>query len=1027
MDSSVLDSPNAVAIIGMAGRFPGARNLEQFWHNLEQGVESVTFFSDKELLDAGVLPELLNDPDYVKAAPILEDVDQFDAKFFHCTPREAEITDPQHRIFLECAWEALENAGYCGETYDGAIGVFAGAGPSMTSYLASDTHVTPKLFGPAGGREHIGNDKDYLSTRVSYKLNLRGPSLTVQSACSTSLVAVHLACQSLLMNESDIVLAGGVTIRVPQKKGYLSRGDAMASPDGHCRAFDADAQGTNFGSGVGIVVLKRLSEAVRDGDVIHAVLRGSAINNDGAGKISYWASSAEGLQPAILEAMAVAQVHPETIGYVEAHGTGTSIGDPVEIMALTRAFRKGTQKTGYCPIGSVKTNIGHLDSAAGIAGLLKTILALKHKVIPPTLHFQKPNPRIPFAETPFYVNTERREWKRSDTPRRAAVNALGIGGTNAHLVLEEAPACEPVENSIERSRHLLPLSAKNEKALRELASRYVEYLDSCHADSQPNLADICYTAATGRAAMLHRLCIEANSLDQMRQRLNHFLEETPDAGLFAGKATSRTQPQIAYHFQSEETFRPNLARQLYDTQPTFRKIIERCAKLVLAECGKLLLPALFLEDRREEGKNQPPPLPTDSHASALPTDSHASAALCVFCLEYALAELWKEWGITPAFVMGQNLGEITAACVAGLYSLPDALRIVHADPAQRAAMMEAIRHTDDATSATKPTIPIISGELFRMANSEDQPSEVLNLSLSQLQKKLDFVLTMGLETGAGCELIEKLGVAHATSLPGLPDHQSPSTQDVNKEVKGDAWTQILANLAVLFVHRAPIRWDAFDRDYARRRVELPTYPFQRKRFWAPISPVMLAGIPGGANASSVPLVTPGSPSSAASLIVIPTHPLLGRRVDCAFQPEAIIFESCLDTNHPLWNPLAQTEVHATDTTGEKSVAWNEALRKVAFALAEVAAGSSKQGQNVEVSKMTLHNRLPQTQSTAGESAALSPLIIQSSLVSIAEKEGVYTFRLDSRKLKPTTTDGPSNPTHPSSTWTPLVSAQVQIS
>ncbi|MGB0384784.1 MAG: type I polyketide synthase, partial [Ardenticatenaceae bacterium] len=443
---ALLEHPGAIAIIGMAGRFPGARHIEQFRKNLENGVESITFFSDEELLAQGVPLQRLKDPNYVKAAPLLDDYDLFDASFFQYSPREAELMDPQHRILLECAWEALENAGYAprpdahhgqADRSSRSIGVFAGAGGLMSSYLLSETHFNHRLSGATGSREHIGNDKDYLSTRVSYKLNLQGPSLTVQTACSTSLVAVHLACQSLLNGECDMALAGGVSIRVPQRIGYMFQEGEIVSSDGHCRAFDADSQGTIFGSGVGLVVLKPLEDAIRDGDSIDAVIRGSAINNDGGQKVSYWATLAEGQADAISQALAVAEVEPETIGYVETHGTGTFLGDPVEIFALNKAF-SSTQKQ-FCAIGSVKSNIGHLETASGVAGLIKAVLSLKYKKFYPSLHFSTPNPRIKFEKTPFFVNTTHTEWPTAAFARRAAVNSLGIGGTNAHLILEEAP------------------------------------------------------------------------------------------------------------------------------------------------------------------------------------------------------------------------------------------------------------------------------------------------------------------------------------------------------------------------------------------------------------------------------------------------------------------------------------------------------------------------------------------------------------------------------------------------------------
>ncbi|WP_071592438.1 type I polyketide synthase [Kamptonema formosum] len=435
-------SIEGIAIIGMAGRFPGAKNVDEFWKNLRDGLESISFFSEEELKSSGIDESVICDPRYVKARAVLEDIELFDASFFGFNPREAEITDPQHRFFLESAWEALENAGYNSETYEGSIGVYAGTG-SYNTYLLHNLYPNHKLRELVGDFQlMIANEKDFLSTRVSYKLNLKGPSVTVQTACSTSLVAISMACQSLLNYQCDMALAGGVSIGVNQKTGYFYKEGMILSPDGHCRAFDAKAQGTVSGSGVGIVLLKRLEEAIADGDYIHAVIKGCALNNDGAFKIGYTAPSIDGQAQAIADALALAEVHPETISYVEAHGTGTPLGDPIEIAALTQAFSAETKKKGFCAIGSVKTNIGHLDAAAGVTGLIKTVQALKHQLIPPSLHFEQPNPKIDFANSPFYVNTKLSEWKVGKTPRRAGVSSFGIGGTNAHVVLEEAPNLE---------------------------------------------------------------------------------------------------------------------------------------------------------------------------------------------------------------------------------------------------------------------------------------------------------------------------------------------------------------------------------------------------------------------------------------------------------------------------------------------------------------------------------------------------------------------------------------------------------
>jgi acyl transferase domain-containing protein len=476
-----------IAIVGMAGRFPKARNIAEFWRNLCAGAEGISFFPDGEIEASGAdVPE--GSPNFVKARGILEEADLFDAEFFGINPREAEVMDPQHRVFLECAWEALESAGCDPERYEGVIGVFAGM--SMNTYLRHVLLHRPDFL--AQFNEHqimLGNDKDFLPTRVSYKLNLRGPSLNIQTACSTSLVAVCAASQNLLNYECDLALAGAVSITFPQKRGYLYQEGGIASPDGHCRAFDARAAGTVAGEGTGIVVLKRLDEALADGDQIFAVIKGFAINNDGSGKIGYTAPSVQGQAEVIATAQAMAGFAPETISYIEAHGTGTPLGDPIEVEGLIKAFlgapvlRSGTAEGGpasppaslqvsgnagkdagapkrkFCAIGSVKSNIGHLDTAAGVAGLIKTALALHHKKLPPSLHFESPNPKIDFANSPFYVNAQLTEWKQGETPRRAGVSSFGIGGTNAHVVLEETPFQEL--SSVSRPAQILLISAKS--------------------------------------------------------------------------------------------------------------------------------------------------------------------------------------------------------------------------------------------------------------------------------------------------------------------------------------------------------------------------------------------------------------------------------------------------------------------------------------------------------------------------------------------------------------------------------------
>jgi acyl transferase domain-containing protein len=506
------DFEGAVAIVGMAGRFPGARNVEELWRNLRDGVESVRFLSREEMAGLGAPPGAINDPSWVPAVALPEGIDAFDAPFFGISHREAEILDPQHRLFLEACWAALEDAG-CAPGSPGAPAVTAVFGGVTTStYMLFNLARNPQVIASVDPLQLIvGNAVDSLATRVSYKLDLKGASHAVQCACSTSLVAVHLACQSLLNQECDVALAGGVSINVGQRAGYRFQEDSILSPDGHCRAFDADARGTVFGGGVGVVVLKRLEDALASRDTLRAVILGSAVNNDGAVKVGYSAPSVEGQAEVIAEALSVAGVDAGTIGYVEGHGTGTVLGDPIEIQALTKAFRAYTPKRGFAALGTVKASIGHLDIAAGIAGLIKAVLALEHGEIPPNPRFERPNPRIDFASSPVYVNRELVPWPRNGGPRRAGVSSFGFGGTNAHVVLEEAPAV-PRRLAASRPWHLLAVSAKTEAALAEAVRNLAEHL---RRHPETDLGDAAFTLLAGRAAFDHRVAVVCRNTGDM--------------------------------------------------------------------------------------------------------------------------------------------------------------------------------------------------------------------------------------------------------------------------------------------------------------------------------------------------------------------------------------------------------------------------------------------------------------------------------------------------------------------------------
>ena len=652
--SNSLDSLDGVAIIGIACRFPGAKNVDEFWQNLRDGVESISFFSDEELAAEGISPALLSDPNYVKAGAVLEGVKLFDADFFGYFPREAEAMDPQQRLFLECAWTALEAAGYTTENCESQIGVYAGS--RVNAYLLNNLYPSGERFGLRNRIQPLAlGDDDYLATRVSYKLNLWGPSLKVQAACSTSLVAIHLACQALLNGECDMALAGGVALRIPEKTGYLYQEGDVVSPDGHCRSFDARAQGTVFGSGVGIVVLKRLRDALKDRDNIDAVIKGSAINNDGALKIGFTAPSAEGQAQVIAEALDIAGVDPETVAHIEAHGTATPLGDPIEVAALTQAFRARTQKKNFCAIGSVKSNIGHASAAAGVAGVIKTVLALKHMLLPPTLHFEQSNPKIDFANSPFYVITKLSEWRRADTRRRAGVSSFGIGGTNAHAVIEEAPATEASGPS--RPWQLLLVSAKTGTALETATTNLAEHLKQ---HPEINLADAAFTLQVGRKAFNHRRALVCRDLADAMQAL-----ESADPRRALTRDRDLSDGTTAFMFPGQGSQYVNMGRELYETETVLREQVDFCADLLLPKLGLDLREILYpSEDQVEEASKR-------LHRTVL-------AQPALFTVEYALAKLLMSWGIQPKAMIGHSVGEYVAACLAGVFSLEDGLALMAA-------------------------------------------------------------------------------------------------------------------------------------------------------------------------------------------------------------------------------------------------------------------------------------------------------------------------------------------------------------
>lgn len=641
-----------IAIIGMSGRFPKSRTLDEFWQNLRSGVECVSSLSDEDLLSSGVDQSLISNPCYVRKKALIEDIDLFDASFFGFNPGEAEIIDPQHRLFLESSYELLENAGYAPEGYSGLIGAYAGC--SRNCYLMSNILSNREVLErPGFFQVFIGNDKDFLTTRTSYKLDLRGPSIDIQTACSTSLVAVHLACQGLLNYECDMAIAGGVSLGIPQKSGYLYQEGMLLSPDGRCRPFDAKAKGFVSGNGVGVVLLKRLADALADRDCIRAVIKGSAINNDGSWKAGYTAPSIEGQARVVAMAQASAGIEADTISYVETHGAGTRLGDAIELAALTKAFRSSTDKTGFCAIGSVKSNVGHLDAAAGIAGLIKTVLALEHKLLPPSLNFEEPNPEIDFKHSPFYVNTLLCEWKAGEPLRRAGVSSFGIGGTNAHVIVEEVPVREASVCS--RKWKLLTLSAKSAPALSSMSENLVEQFRKC---ADLNLSDAAYTLHVGRRRFSNRRIIVCRSTDDAMLSLNSL-----DPRRVYTTYSDAESRRVVFMFSGQGSQHVNMALGLYEEEPAFREQVDLCSEFLRPRIGCDLRHILYPDAKDIED------------ASRRLTET-AFAQPALFVIEYALAKLWEEWGIQPHAMIGHSIGEYVAACLAGVFSREEALSLV---------------------------------------------------------------------------------------------------------------------------------------------------------------------------------------------------------------------------------------------------------------------------------------------------------------------------------------------------------------
>src|SRR5712671_4997669 len=887
-----------VAIIGMAGRFPGAQSVDQFWRNQINGVESISHFNVEDL-EVPRARELSERPTYVRARSILADVDLFDAEFFGIHPREAELMDPQHRLFLECCWQALEDAAYDPFTYQGSIGVHAGC--SIPTYFLSRLCSNPEFIQSFTGGyqvgnylEMLGNSLDFLSTRVSYKLNLRGPSFTLQAGCSTSLVAVCQAVQSLLTFQSDMALAGGVSITFPQKRGTEYQEGGMTSPDGHCRSFDAGAQGTVFGSGVGVVLLKRVEDALRDGDHIYSMIRGCALNNDGSSKVGFTAPSIEGQSRVIAMAQEAAGVSPDTIGYIEAHGTGTPLGDPIELAALTQAFSARTTTKQFCAIGTAKTNVGHLDVAAGVTGLINATNILRYGMLPPTLHFHSPNPKFDLGNSPFFINTKLKEWKSGQKPRRAGVSAFGVGGTNAHVILEEAPPQTPSDSP--RPAQLLIWSARSEKALDQATNNLVEYLKSRTAT---HLADAAWTLQVGRRRFAHRRAAVVRDVPEAIQALSQ-----RDPKRLQTKVSTNDFARVHFLFPGQGSQYPNMGRQVYDSEPVFRHWVDRCCEILLPHMGQDLRALLY------------PSRDVPEDESTRVTDT-VIAQPAIFTVEYALAQLWLSWGIQPQGMLGHSVGEFVAACLAGVFSLEDALGLI----AARGRMMQKVApggmlsvrlseseirarlngHDLAVAAVNAPSLCVVAGPLGaldsfeaelkneriatrRLATSHAFHSSMMDPVVNQFSSNvaqvqlrpptIPFVscvsgtwiseyeatdpaywarhlrapvqFSRGMQellSGSPAVLLEVgPGSVLSTIVKQQISKQNGRATDIQKAMRvvssfGDAssgdssFLDLLNAAGSLWSAGLQPKWEALHSGERRQRIPLPTYPFERKRFW----------------------------------------------------------------------------------------------------------------------------------------------------------------------------------------------------
>ena len=889
---------NDIAVIGMACRLPGAQNYQSFWENLKAGKEALEELSDDELRNAGVSESDLANPNYVKAGMFLRNMECFDAGFFGFSPLDAKIMDPQHRHFLECSWEAFEDAGYNPESIEGAVGVFAGSG--YNSYMTSNLLSHPELLEDVGFflMRHTGNDKDFLSTRLSYCFNLKGPSVNIQTACSTSLVAVHQAIQSLLSGECDMALAGGVTINLPHRQGYLYKENEILSTDGHCRPFDSSSSGTVFGSGVGVVLLKRLEEALEDGDYVHAIIKASAINNDGSDKVSYLAPSVDGQVAVMREALEVADIDAQSVGYIECHGTGTQLGDPIEFAAIRQAYSLGGAGGQPCALGSVKSNIGHLDTAAGVAGLIKVVESLKHQAITPTLHYKNANESIDLDNSLFFVNTEFRDWQ-SDHPLRAGISSLGVGGTNAHIILERFTGSHTnVEFSAKPQLFLF--SARSDQSLIKYTNKLADFCEEkCQQTTEYNLDNIAYTLAVGRKqfdkrcfAIIDNPKNVSNSLDKARERI-------VDA---AGIDRDR---KVVLMFAGGGAQYPNMGKGLYQTEPVYRQIVDESIALIAEFVDFDLKALLFPEAGAEE-------------AAAKELNKPSRSLPSLFITQYAQAKLWQSWGVNPSAMIGHSMGENTAACIAGVFSLKDALGLVALrgrlfDTVPQSGMLSVQASEDelsllldelDIAAINADGLTVVSGGLEALAKFETRLDEReisykrIHINIAAHSRMLEGVLkpfgdylrsiklnkpevpfmsnltgdwisdeqavdpeywvshlrnTVRFADGASKLLQDNryvmLEVGPGKTLSRLVtanQHSTPQHAILNslrhpEEEEEEDKTFMLSTLGALWQHGANIDWDAYFKESPRQRVPLPTYCFDHVNYWVEPADVAFVG------------------------------------------------------------------------------------------------------------------------------------------------------------------------------------------